>query len=124
MTEPHTTIFFGGPRDGELVPPELDDGRGTIDVPVYSRPHVDIGESPPMSLDDSFRIVTYRRHSVLVTGNLRVDWFRADLWCPDEDDPGQYLDALKQHIATIDDRLETQRNGTFRQPAGQALNSE
>ncbi len=94
MNEPCTTIFFGGPRDGELVPPELNDGRGTIDIPVYSPVLVDFGDEP--SIDDGFRIVTYKRHRVVVSGDPETI---TDLWCLNNRYPGQYFQALKDHIA-------------------------
>ncbi len=88
-------IFFGGPRDGELVPPELDDGRGVIDIPVRQPIRLNFGDEPP--IDDGFKIVRYRRHGVYVPGDNSGVVTRVDLWCPDNSYPGQYFHALKQH---------------------------
>ncbi len=96
MSEPYTTIFFGGPRDGELVPPELDDGRGTIDIPVRTT-NVKFGDEPPIDGKRPYEIVTYKRHSVYVKGGDHGTVTRVDLWCPDNRYPGQYLHALSQH---------------------------
>ncbi len=97
MIDPCTTIFFGGPRDGELVPPELMDGRGTIDVPVYPDLRLDMmhdfGSTP--SIDSGFKIRTYRRHRAIVRADPEPI---TDLWCPVEDDPERYFRELRRHV--------------------------